>query len=387
MSPAYHKICSTCIMDDTVPGITFDASGECNYCKIHWALDKEYPKNEIGKQKFNTIIKKIKKAGTGKKYDCIIGVSGGTDSCYLLHLANQHGLKPLAVNLDNGWNSEIAVNNIKKCTAKLNIDLRTYVVDWEEMKDIQIAFLKASLPWADCPTDIAITSSLYKIAAEENIKYILVGADFRTEGKQPSEWTYGDGKLIRFIHKKFGHLRMKTFPNLEIFDLIYYGFLKGIKNLRPLYYLNYNKDTARTLLERLYDWQYYGGHHLESIYTHFILTYWLPVKFEIDKRKVTFSAQIRSGHRNREEALKELQQAGRDFKNDQEMIGYVIKKLGLTPKEFTMIMMTPNRAISEYPSYYPLMKSCSPIVKRMLKFALPWTPTTINESELRKIST
>lgn len=373
-------------MDDTVPGIVFDKDGECNYCKIHWALEKQFPTGEEGQKIFNAIVSKIKASGKNNEYDCIIGVSGGTDSCYLLHLAKENGLRPLAVNLDNGWNSEIAVNNIKKCTTKLNIDLITYVINWEEMRDICLSYLKASLPWADNPTDIAITSALYKIASQENIKYIMVGADFRSEGKQPSEWTYGDGRMLKYIQKKFGKLPLKTFPNLTMWSLIYYGFIKGIKNIRPLYNLKYNKAEAQKLLEEKYNWEYYGGHHYESTYTNFVLRCLLPDKFRIDKRKVTFSAQIRAGHKDRGQALTEIDSPSISGPEKKENIDYVIKKLGLNMEEFNAIMTLAPKKFSDYPSYYPLIKHFGPLVTFILKFIFTWSPTTIKEREIRNIS-
>ncbi|MEI7473904.1 MAG: 7-cyano-7-deazaguanine synthase [bacterium] len=199
-----NKICTRSVFDETVPGITFNEKGEANFCNIHDKLTAAYPRGEEGKQEWLNLVNKIKTKGKNKKYDCIIGVSGGTDSCYLLHLAKEYGLKPLAVNLDNGWNSEIAVENIKKVISKLDIDLETYVIDYEEIKDILHSYMKASLPWIDTPTDLAITSILYKIANSEGLKHILVGNDFRTEGKQPIEWTYGDTKQLKIIQKLFG---------------------------------------------------------------------------------------------------------------------------------------------------------------------------------------
>ncbi|MCD4780261.1 MAG: N-acetyl sugar amidotransferase [Candidatus Omnitrophica bacterium] len=377
------NVCTRCVMDTSIPGITFDEKGVCNYCEIHDRLEKHFPQNEVGEKYCRDWVTRIKKDGQKNEYDCVVGVSGGTDSCYLLYLAKEWGLRPLAVNLDNGWNSQIAVSNIKKCTRALGIDLRTYVINWEEIRDILVSFLKASIPWADAPTDTAITSALYKIAAEENIRYVLIGADFRTEGKQPSEWTYCDGRLVKSVHKRFGKLPMKTFPNLTIMNLLYYGFIKGIKNIRPLYYLTYNKQEARKFLEDQYGWEYYGGHHYESIFTSFVLTVLLPEKFHADKRKVTYSAQIRSGFRDRQKALEDLQKPPLSAKEREEAIKYVTKKLGLSAEEFESIYNAQPKTPFDYPSYYPLIKHFGPIVRLFLKLVFPWTPTTFHEREAR----
>ena len=217
-----NQKCNKGIWDQTIPGIIFSPDGSSNYSSIFENMEKQFPRGEEGLKEFNEIVEKIKLKGLNKHYDCIIGVSGGTDSCYLMHIAKTiYNLNPLAVTFDNGWASDISVNNIKKLTSALNIDLETYVVDYEEMKDIQKSYMKASLPWIDIPTDHAIKSILYRIAKREKIKYILIGQDFRSEGTQPSEWTYGDSKQIKYIQKKFGKEKLKTLPNISYFEQIY----------------------------------------------------------------------------------------------------------------------------------------------------------------------
>jgi N-acetyl sugar amidotransferase len=377
-------ICNTCVLDENVPDIEFDEFGECNYCKVHKALEKDYPLGKKGEEDFAALVNEMKRAGKKSEYDCIVGVSGGTDSTYLLLLAKQYGLRPLAVNVDNGWHSEIAVNNIKKSLDILNINLRTYVIDWEEMKKIHISFMKASLPWPDGTTDIAITSALYKIAAEENIKYVLIGHDFRSEGKQPEEWTYTDGKMIKKITQKYFKVKFKSFPNLTIKDYLYYGFIKKIKNVRPFWYLEYNKPEAKKIIEKELGWQYYGGHHHESIFTRFIISYWLPQKFNIDKRKVTLSAYVRSGMMSREEALNELKQAPYDKLKMEEDKEYVLKKLGLTQQEFDEIWNSPNKKFTDYPSYYPIYQKWGKLVIWVLKILFPFKPMMTYELKKTK---
>lgn len=381
------QVCTRSVLDSTVPGISFDENGVANYCKIFDALAKKYPRGEQGKREWEETVKKIKEAGKGSKYDCIIGVSGGTDSCYLLHLAkNVYALRPLAVNLDNGWNSDIAVQNIKRVIGKLDIDLETYVINYEEIKDILKSHMKASLPWIDVPTDIAITASLYLTAAREGVKYIFTGNDFRSEGKQPTEWTYGDARQLKYIQNRFGSRKLKTFPNFDLSHILYYGYLRGIKLIRPFYYLEHEKRQAQALLKQTYGWQYYGGHHHENIFTRFAIAYWLPGKFGIDKRKITLSAQVLSNVISRAEALEQLKKPPYDPVQMEQDKEYVIKKLEMTGSEFEKIWSAPNRYFYDYPSYYPLIRTTLRVLKPLLKMILPFEPMLFTEIEVRKQS-
>lgn len=344
-----QKICSKCVLDQTVPELIFDQKGICNYCKLHDVLEQEYPSGEKGLKK---IVQKIKKSKRGKKYDCLVGVSGGTDSSYTLYQAVKHGLKPLAVHFDNGWNSEIAVSNIQKICTKLNVELYTYVVNWEEFKDLQISFLKAGVPDAEIPTDVGIHSILFKTAEQEGIKYILNGHSFRTEGMAPVGWTYMDGFYIKSVQKKFGQVKLKTFPNFTLKDFLYY-IIKRIKVIPLLNYMNYKKDEARKTLTKELNWCYYGGHHHESIFTYFFQSYYLPKKFGIDKRKTELSAMIRSGHINRKHGLKELQG---NYEFNTEIVAYTLNKLGLNQKDFKKIMKAENKSFNDYATYAPYIK-------------------------------
>lgn len=380
-----YQRCSKGIWDTTIPGITFDEDGVSNYSIILGNLIKAYPRGEKGKKDWDSILAKIRKDGSKRKkrYDCIIGLSGGTDSSFLLHLAKQYGLNPLAVTLDNGWSSDVSVKNIKKITSKLNIDLETYVIDYEEVKDILKSYMKAALPWIDAPTDIAIKAILYKTANKLGIKYILIGADFRSEGKQPTEWTYSDGKKLAYIQRKFGILPIKTFPNLKMFNFIYYSFVKRIKMIRPFYYLDYKKRSAQVFLQQKYDWEYYGGHHHENIFTRFAISYWLPKKFNIDKRLITLSAQVISGEISRDEALIEIKKPPYDRELMEKDKDYVIKKLGLTMEEFDEIWNRPNKSFLDYPSYYPGIRRFLKFVKFLIKFFLPAKPMIFFEMDGR----
>jgi N-acetyl sugar amidotransferase len=350
------RVCNFGLYDESIPDIQFDASGKSNYAVLFENLNKAYPYGKEGTEFWESTIKKIKHNGKGKRYDCVIGISGGTDSCYLLHLAKQWGLRPLAVNLDNGWNSNISVQNIKKLTQALDVDLITYVVDYEEIKDLIKSYMKASLAWIDLPTDLAIKAVLYKIALKENIKYILRGNDFRSEGSQPKDWTYGDGKQLSAIHKQFGSVQLKTFPNYTISNLLFYAFVKQIKSVYPFYYLEYDKQSAKKFLIENYAWEDYGGHHHENIFTKFAMSYWLYVKFGIDKRIITYSAKVLNKKRTREEVLIELSKTPYNVDEIDDLIAYICKKLDLTKSEFDDLMTRPNKTFRDYPSYDHLLQ-------------------------------
>lgn len=350
-----NKVCQRCVMDDTVPGITFDENGECTFCKIHDELEKKFPSNEYTPLKLQSIVDKIKKDGEGKKYDCILGVSGGRDSTYTLYNAVKLGLRPLAVHFDNGWNSEIAVQNIENACKKLGVDLHTHVADWEEFKDLQRSFLFASVPDAEVPTDWIIFSVLFKEAAENKVKYIVHGHSFRTEGTAPLSWTYMDGRYVYDIQKRFGTKKLNSFPNMTLLKYLYYSFVKKIKQVRILYYIPYNEKEVFKILENELGWKNYGDKHHESKYTAFFQSYILTRKFNIDKRKLHYSAKIRTGQISRAEALEVLKKD--PFTGGIELLDYCLKKLDLTYDDFEKIMSMPPRTFQDYNSYYSLVKS------------------------------
>ena len=378
-----YQICTRGVWDTTVPGITFHGKGASNYSRIHDQLVAKYPRGEKGLQDWRAIVQKIIEKGQGKQYDCVVGISGGTDSSYLLHMACEYGLRPLAVSIDNGWNSKISIENIRKLTSKLNIDLETYVVDPEEMNDILVSYMKAGLPWIDCPSDHAIKSMLYKIAYRKGIKYILSGGDFRSEGKQPSEWTYSDVRQLEYIQTKFGHHKFKTFPYLTIKETIFLSYIKGIKVVAPYNYLDYQKKTAQAFLIKEYDWEYYGGHHHENIFTKFVVGCWLPQKFNIDKRIITLSAQILSGEITRKDALEELKNPPYDQTQMEEDKTYIIAQLGLTQDEFEEIWTNLNKYFIDYPSNYTTIRKYMKFIKPILKYVLHREPMMFAEMEIR----
>lgn len=380
------KICIKGVWDETIPDISFNNDGVSNYAEIFDQMLTDYPKGDKGKREWDNFVAKMKSNGIEKKYDCIIGVSGGTDSSYLLHAAKEAGLRPLAVFLDNGWSSNISLKNIEKMTKALNIDLYTHVIDYNEVKSVLRSYLKAGLPWADSPTDLAIRAILFKTANKFNLKYILTGHDFRSEGFQPTEWTYSDERQLKYLNKHFGTAKLKTFPLLSLSSFIYYTFIKKIQYLKPFFYVEYSKKDAKKLLKETYDWEDYGGHHYENIYTKFIISYWLYEKFGIDKRKITYSAQILSGEITREWALSELSKPPYVYETIENDINYISKKLDITSEEFHNYLKGKNSYYYDYPSYFKLLKFSKGIIFYFLKFLLPNKPLFLYQYNSRNKS-
>jgi len=350
-----YTICSKTVMDTTDPDIYFDELGISNHYYTYYSRVKNrIEQGADAKIKLDAIIDQIKRVGKDQEYDCIIGVSGGTDSTYVAYKCKEFGLRPLAVHFDNGWNSELAVSNIEKTLNKLEISLITYVIDWQEFSDLQVSFLKSSTPDIEIPTDHAIFALLYEIAAKHNIKYIMNGMNFRTESIMPFAWSYGhiDWKYIKSIHRKFGNTKLSAYPHFSFTKLLYYTFIKKIKYVSILNYIDFNKEEAQKFLADKLDWRDYGGKHHESVYTRIIQTYILPKKFNIDKRRAHLSNLILSGQITREEALKQLEKAPYSIDNCQDDIEYLTKKLRLTINEFNEIMESPNKTFKDYPNNF-----------------------------------
>jgi len=334
--------------------IVFDEKGECNFCKLHNRFVDMHPLGKEGESIINCLVEKIKNEGKGKPYDCIIGLSGGTDSTFLLYWAIEKGLRPLAVSFDNGWSTDIAVKNIRNATDILGIELHTIIADWEEMKDLQRSFLKASVSDADAPTDYAIYSVLYTEAIKAGVKYSLNGHSFRAEGSVPKSWSYFDGRYVKSVLKKFGNVKkIKSFPLMSLTQYIYYTLVKRIRDIRVFDYIDYNKEEAKKIITEKLKWKDYGGHHHENIFTRFFQSYYLPTKFGIDKRKVEYSALVRSGQMTREEALENL---SKPYPFEQEDVDFVIKKLGFIDEEWAEIMNAPKKTFKDYPTYYSIIK-------------------------------
>jgi N-acetyl sugar amidotransferase len=362
MKQAPYRICAKTVMDTVGdPDIQFDEEGICNYYhEFKRKLAIRIPTKEIAATELAKIVDKIKSTGKGKQYDCIIGVSGGVDSTYTAWLVKQLGLRPLAVHLDNGWNSELAVNNIENILNKLNIDLYTEVLDWEMFRNLQLSFLKASTPDGEIPTDHAILAVLYQIASKYGVKYIISGMNFRNEGMLPPSWGRGylDWKYIRSVHKMFGSSNLSSFPHLSIFKFLYYNLVKRIQSISLLNYVEFKKPEAIQLIESELGWRNYGGKHYESNYTKFYQGYILPKKFKIDKRKAHLSCIIMStGEINREAALEELKQPSLPPTQVEEKKAYILKKLGLSEQAFEGIMNLPVKTILDYPNNHHIEMS------------------------------
>jgi N-acetyl sugar amidotransferase len=343
------QICSRCIFDGSLMGISFDAAGVCNYCHMIEDLVRQYGTGSAeGERQFEAIVDRIKRAGRGKPYDIAVGVSGGTDSSYMLYVARQYGLRPLAVHYDNTWNTAIATQNIRRVTAALDVDLYTHVCDNKESDDIFRAFFLAGVPEIDGPTDIALAEVMYRAAAKFDIQYVFEGHSFLTEGVSPLGRAYIDGGYIADVHKRFGRRPMRTFPNMPFGRFLYWTIVKQIRKIRPFWYLDYNKEDARAFLEANYGWEYYGGHHLENRMTAFHHSFYTPVKFGLDQRNNTLAARARIGAISREAAIAEYAQPPHI---EEELVEYVLKRFEMSPNQFWDVMAQPNKFYTDYRSY------------------------------------
>lgn len=364
-----YQICSRCVMDTTDKEIVFDENGICNHCKGYFEKIKTRVfKGEEGEKRIKEIIEIIKKQGQIKKYDCIIGFSGGTDSTYVIYLAKQLGLRALIVHLDNGWNSDIATKNIIRAIRKLSFELYTHVIDWEEFKDLQLSYLKAGVIDIEALTDQAIKATLFKAAIEKDIKYIITGTNLTTEGIMPRTWGHNksDCLNIKDIHNKFGKIKLKTYPFYTLFDRINCQLFKKIQTIEILNYLDYDKNKAKQIIAQELDWKDYARKHGESRFTRFYQEYILPKKFGIDKRRAHLSALICAGQITREKALEELK---KPLYNEEELRiekEYVLKKFGLNEKEFEEIMNSPTKSHYDYKSSDKLFRFLKKIYLKTL---------------------
>ena len=350
-----YKICQKCVMDSTDPNIIFDENNISDY--YHNYINKILPSwntEKKGIEELNKIAKKIKSKNKDKAFDCIIGMSGGLDSSYALYVAKEFlGLKPLVYHVDAGWNTDQAVSNIEKVIEGLGLDLYTDVINWEEVKDLQRSFLKAQIPDQDLVQDYAFFSSLYRFAKKNKIKYILTGSNYSTECcREPEEWGgYAgiDKRLVNDIHKKYGTIKLKSFPIIDIFTYkLYYKYIYGMKVIKPLNFVPYNKNDAEELLEKKFGWKKFQHKHHESRFTRFYEDYWLPKKFGFDKRKAHFSSLILTGQMTREEALKRLKHPELDEQTLKNEFEYVANKLEFEVDELNSIFNGENKTFRDY---------------------------------------
>lgn len=352
-----YQMCVRCVMDTTAEEITFDADGVCSFChyfdySIRPILERA--RSGRGRELLNQVVTAIKETGKDRPYDCILGISGGTDSSYLACLAAELGLRPLAVHVDTGWNSPESESNVKNLVAGLGFNLEVVRVDWEEMKDLQLAFYKAAVRNCEIPQDHAFLAVLYKEAARRGIRYILTGGNYATESILPRSWGYNAGDLrhLRAIHRRFGTRPLRNFPTLSFWErYVCYPFVRKIREVRPLNYVPYNRAEAKQTLRDRFGWQDYGSKHYESVLTRFFQGYYLPTKFGIDKRKAHLSSLILSGQITREEALKELTKP--PYPSEAQLQAdkaYIADRLGLSIQEWEQILALPPREHEEFPT-------------------------------------
>ncbi len=349
-----YQICTNCVMDTTDSQIVFDERGVCDHCNsFKRDVEPHWHPNEVGKAKFAEMVAKIKAAGKQHPFDCIMGMSGGLDSSYMLHLAvTEFNLRPLVFHVDGGWNTDIAVNNIQVIVDKLGLDLYTEVINWEEMRDFQLAFFKSGVPHLDIPQDHAFIAVLYQFANKHNIKYVLNGGNYATECvRNPLEWLYygTDMAQLRDIHRRFGAIPLKTYPFSSIFfHKIYLRYLKGVQVIKPLNYLPYTKEIAIKTLSETYGWRPYPQKHFESRFTKFYEGYWLPTRFGYDTRRVQYSSLILSSQMNRADALDQLQKPAFDSATIDEDFEYIATKLGISVEELRSYHEMPLKTYRDY---------------------------------------
>ena len=361
-----YQRCTKTVMDNIAdPLINFDKHGVCNYWyEYQEAAKKKLIHGEEGEKLWKEKVKNLKEAGKSKEYDCIIGVSGGVDSTYIAYLVKKANLRPLVVHFDNGWNSEIAVKNIQSIIDYLDADLYTLVIDWEEFKDLQRAYLRAGVIDIEALTDHAIIATLYNLAAKHKVQYVISGTNVETEALLPKSWYYNkrDSVNIKDIHKQYGELKLKTYPFFSIFKKKYYLNFKQLEFVEPLNWAPYRKSEIKSIISKEIGWVDYGGKHHESVFTKFFQNYILPTKFKVDKRKAHLSNLICSGQITREEALEELDKPLYEKNQLAQDLEFVIKKLGFTPEEFESIMNEEPRSHLDFKiegpieSHYPVLK-------------------------------
>lgn len=360
------KMCRRCIITSDVPNSGLESSAVCYYCELHDRMDAQYPVGPSSTAALEAFAERIKREAraNGSDYDCILGVSGGADSSYLAHTLVQLGVRPLAVHFDNTWNSPTATANIYAVLDKLGIDLETYVVDNVEYDDIYRAFMLAGVKDIEAPTDIGFMGTLYRAADRHKIKHVVEGASFRTEGVSPMGWLYMDGGYVADVHRRFGTVPMDTFPNMSLRDFVRWTALSGITRTRPLYWVDYHKETAKKFLTKTYGWKWYGGHHLENRFTAFYHTYFLPRRWGINFRQIEFSGLVRSGQMDRDAAI---EQFAAPRQGDAEIIALVKKRLGFSDEEFDAVMTMPEHTYREFRTYKQRFEQLRPFFWALVK--------------------
>ncbi len=360
------KMCIRCLYDESIPRISFDARGVCNYCHIHDAMDKAYPTGKEGRLILGRLAREIRALRTRHKsdYDVIVGVSGGCDSSMLLWGTCKLGLKPLAIHFDNGWNTETAEHNMKVITERLDVPMVRYRVDTDEFSAINRAFLRSGTRDFEAPTDIGLTTALYRCAEMYSCKYIFNGHSFRTEGIAPLGWSYMDGRYIADVCRRHGGpQRFDTYPNLWLKDFLRRS-LQGIKRVRPLYWMDYDKDKAKMQLAQKFGWRWYDGHHKESVITEFFMHTIAYERWDMDMRRLGWSALIRSGQMSRQEGLERIQEP---FTMDDEILAQISDRLGITITELSGLLAGPRRTEKDYRTYKRAFERLRPLFWVLMK--------------------
>ncbi len=349
-----YQICTNCVMDTSDSQISFDENGVCDHCRgFKEHVEPNWHPNENGERMFAKVVEKIKQDGRGREFDCILGMSGGLDSSFLLHKAvKDFGLRPLVFHVDGGWNTDIAVSNIQALIEGLDLDLYTEVINWEEMRDFQLAFFKSGLPHIDIPQDHAFVATLYNFADKHKIKYILNGGNISTECvRNPLEWAYygTDMRHLRDIRRRFSTNKMQTYPFSSVLrHKFYLRYVRGVQVVKPLDWLPYTKELARTTLADNYGWKPYPQKHFESRFTRFFEGYWLPERFGFDTRRVQFSSLILTGQMQREDALDQLSRPAYDPDTINHEFDYIAKKLGISSAELRGYFDMPRKTYKDY---------------------------------------
>ncbi len=350
------QICTKCVMDTTDSKIIFDQNGVCDHCKIYFSdILPIWQKGENRGEELEEIVSNIKESNKGEDFDCIMGMSGGIDSSYLLYsMVENYGMRPLVFHVDAGWNSQIAVNNIERLVDGLGLDLYTEVINWEEIKDLQLAYFKSGVPHIDTPQDHAFFATMYKFASDNNIKHILTGGNYSTECvRNPLEWMYyqSDSTQLRDIHRQFGTIPLDSYPITSIiWHKFYLPYFRGIKLIRPLDYIPYDKGKAMNLLMKNFGYQEYPQKHFESRFTRFYESYWLPERFGYDTRKVQYSSLILTGQMERHEAIEKLKKPAYHKETIQQEFEYVSNKLGISKQELQSFFSAPQKTYKDYKS-------------------------------------
>jgi len=372
-----QQVCKRCILDSSVPSVTFDVQGICNHCRLHDKLEKKYAINATNEKKFKQLLETIKRKGRNNKYDCIVGLSGGIDSTYCLYMAKQLGLRPLAFHYGNAWCTDIARKNIEKAIGKLGVDLEIIEPPWEEVKKFHKACLKASIPETCLPCEVGGVSAMYKIAEKYNVKYIILGTSFKTEGINPLRWHYVDGTYFNDIMKKFGELNAQTkdFNNLTITGLFKNIILKGIKTIQLPLYIEYKEENIKAVLKKELDWEYGGRVHFDCSYKPFG-GYLEKQKFGRDPSKISLSALVRSGELTRKEALEKIH-AEESRPIPQKEINFCLERLSISPDEFQSILKEPPKTFLDYTTSYSLISKLRVPLKVCSKLKL--LPETLYE--------